>query len=189
MKSIIHIGDGKYIEIDEGALHRPPPPDTRKMYNRRGYHFKPTMPGKNPKTPRIQKTTIPGYKEWIGFRQTTGLSQNTGRRLGQVYGVSRKETEKQWVEARKQVKKDMSNIKKAGIVLDEAGEEALTTTLEIMRGPGDANLKLKAARQVLEWSRSKPATVANVTVNTAESWLESLAEENGDKTDESTGDA
>ena len=195
MTRIIHIGDGKHIEIDEGALHRPPPPDTRKMWQRRGYHFKPTMPKKTySRTIKggmgEKSRTIPGFREWLGFRhrQTYGLSPNTGRRLGQQFGVSRKETEELWKQARKQVKKDMDNIKKSGIELDEAGEEALTTTLELMRGPGDPRLKLAAARQVLEWSRSKPATSTNVTVNAAEQWLASLAEEN-DEADKSTGDA
>jgi hypothetical protein len=186
MKRVIHIGDGKHIEIEEGALRLPPlvPKPKRRSW------FKPVTIPLKPRAytvnggPKKKIAEVPGYKEWLSRRksETYRFSTTLGRRLGQQFGVTRAETERLWVDARKQAKKDMEIIKKAGINIDDAGTEALTTTLEIMRGPGDVRTKLSAARQVLEWTKAKPASESKVTLNTAEEWLATLAkEENGDE--------
>ena len=103
-----------------------------------------------------------------------------GRTLGQHVGMTRKANEKAWRKAEKQVKKDMETIKKAGIDLNAAAEEALEATLLLMRKPGDIRLRLAAARQVLEWTKAKPVAKSEVTINKAEEWLASLAKESDD---------
>ena len=74
----------------------------------------------------------------------------------------------------------MSELEKAG-VLDDAdtqAREALETTLLIMRAPGDKKVQLSAARQVLEWTKAKPASKSDITVNKAEAWLASITDTN-----------
>ena len=72
----------------------------------------------------------------------------------------------------------MENTKGFEIPKQEFAKEAIVTAVEIMRRedihPKD---KLSAAKTVLEWTLSKPATEANVNVKTAESFLEDIARE------------
>src|SRR5574337_314962 len=188
MKRVIHIGEGKHVEIEEGAIFRPPPaprkkrPQCRPPYPEGMYFKKPTSYSGAKKA---LMASVPGYAEWFSLRlkQAHSINPNTGRGLGQAYGMTKRQFEKEWVLTHKQVKKDMAAIKKAGIDLDGAGEEALETTLTIMRGKTDLRLKLTAARQVLEWAKAKPVAKSEVTINKAEEWLASLAKEDGDEGD------
>ncbi len=72
----------------------------------------------------------------------------------------------------------MDEIKKT-IDLTAAAQEALETSLTVMRGPVSAGDKLKAARQVLDFTMAKPVSKSEVTVNSAEEWLKSLVEKDG----------
>jgi len=49
--------------------------------------------------------------------------------------------------------------------------EALNTAVGIMRLPGDARNKLGAAKLVLEFTKAKPSSKSEVTINTAEDFL------------------
>lgn len=157
MKRVIHIGEGKHIEITEGALRNPPPVSVDE------YEY-----DQNDIT-----------NKWHQERATASkrLSSNIGKCLGLRKGGNKQDVLWEWKVVKEQVKRDMAIIKSAGIVLDDAAEEALGMTLELMRGPGDGKLKLAAARQVLEWTKAKPAAKSEVTVNSAEAWLASLEEE------------
>lgn len=55
--------------------------------------------------------------------------------------------------------------------------EALDTAVGIMRLQGDARNKLGAAKLVLEYTKAKPSTKSEVTVNTAESLLDQILRE------------
>ena len=101
-------------------------------------------------------------------------------RFGVPDGMRKVEAMKLREQARESVTKTMSELEKAG-VLDDAdtqAREALETTLLIMRQPGDKKVQLSAARQVLEWTKAKPATKTDLTVNKAEAWLASITEDN-----------
>jgi hypothetical protein len=190
MKRIIHIGDGRHIEITEGELRKPPPEIKQKRASRYPRFATGKVPKKEPAYAangglKKKVAEIPGYKEWLGLRkrQTYGLSGEMGRITGQQPGVTKVETLRLREIARKQVEKDMANIKKSGVDLSEAAEEALKETITIMREAGDARFKLSAARQVLEWTKAKPASSSNLTVNAAEDWLSSLATDDNDEDD------
>lgn len=75
-------------------------------------------------------------------------------------------------------KETMSKLKKAGVIsdLDANAEEALQTALTIMRKPGEKKVSLAAARLVLEYTRAKPASKTELTVNKAEEWLAAITD-------------
>lgn len=52
--------------------------------------------------------------------------------------------------------------------------EALETAVNIMRLQGDARNKLGAAKLILEYTKAKPSTKSEVTLNTAEAFLEQV---------------
>lgn len=52
--------------------------------------------------------------------------------------------------------------------------EALKAAVEIMREPGQNRDRLTAARMVLDFTKTKPATKQDVTIGRAEEFLESL---------------
>lgn len=57
---------------------------------------------------------------------------------------------------------------------DKYAVEALETAVTIMRVESANRDKLAAAKLVLEYTKAKPSTKADITLNTAESFLESV---------------
>lgn len=203
-KKVIPVGDGRLIEMEEGELRAPPPTPpkakepkvqkTRKKTNKRpggrpkkGHknYSRPGLRGANHPVER-KKREIPGYAEWMADRVTEMARLVTpkgkvGRPFGRPDGIPQKKAEALWAEARRRALIDVENIKKSGVDLDVAAEEALTNTLEVMRSPMNQEMRLRAARQVLEWTKAKPAAKTEMTVNAAEAWLASIADETNPK--------
>lgn len=120
--------------------------------------------------------TIHGHSDWIKRRfAETVRFHDAHKAIGQGLGYTAKEAERLWKRARKQAEKQMEDIKQK-IDLESAAEEALTEALTVMRGPIAAKEKLAAARLVLDFTKAKPATKSEVTVNSAEEWLKSLTD-------------
>jgi hypothetical protein len=117
-------------------------------------------------------------------RRLAGIAKRGfSSRFGVPDGMRKAEAEKLNALAKESAKQTMSELEKAG-VLDDAdaqAKEALETTIEIMRKPGDKKVQLAAARQVLEWTKAKPATKTDLTVNKAEAWLAEISEKNDDQ--------
>jgi hypothetical protein len=63
---------------------------------------------------------------------------------------------------------------------DPLAREALQEALKLMRAPGDKKFKHSVLRTILEYRLAKPTTKTDVTVRTAEDWLDELAEKEGD---------
>lgn len=57
---------------------------------------------------------------------------------------------------------------------DVYAKEALKTAVEIMREPGQNRDRLTAARMVLDFTKTKPASKSEVTIGKAEAFLSSL---------------
>ena len=60
---------------------------------------------------------------------------------------------------------------------DEYSKEALKTAVEVMRVPGETRERLAAARLVLDFTKSRPASKSEVTIGKAEEFLASLLTE------------
>lgn len=192
---VIHIGEGKHIEIEEGALHKPPPPPKKRKIPKKYEELRRTqMRGPATKTKvagdnhwfRRRIKEIPGYQEWLSIRTTemlVGIRKPRGWKPGQAKGLLKEEAEEAWKIAKEKAEIHMANIKKVINVEDERAEKAMLATLEILESPMNQQLRLAAARQILEWTRAKPAAKSEVTVNAAEAWLASIAEDtkDGDK--------
>jgi len=60
---------------------------------------------------------------------------------------------------------------------DEYQKEALSTAVEVMRLVGETRERLAAARLVLDFTKSKPASKSDVSISKAEDFLASLLQE------------
>lgn len=60
---------------------------------------------------------------------------------------------------------------------DEIAKEALLSALELMREPGSKDFKLKVIRTLLEHTHAKPTQKQDVTVRSAEDWLDEIAQQ------------
>lgn len=182
---IIHNGDGRHIELDEGAIFRPPPVVKKYVHPRR----KLSEPVKKPKYERHNHrgdkhpvkrlvATQQGYKEFWDYKQEVMAKyRDSGRKLGEGPGIRRKKLGYLMGWVKRRVKKDMENIKRVRPDLDEVAAEALQETLSVLRGPQSQQQKLAAAKLLLEFSMSKPVAKSEVSVNAAEDWLASLAKD------------
>lgn len=182
MTDIAHIGDGRYIQLEDGALHPPPPkprgrgnPGKRVAKGSFEYpvpsHSRPTKKNEF----RFYSEKLPGYAEYRGFIQHMRLKYtNPGRPIGNSDGFNKRTLALAHAEAKEQVKKDMANIKKT-TELSEMAEEALEGALTVLRAPASQSTKLSAAKLILEFTKSKPVAKSEVSVNKAEEWLASLA--------------
>jgi len=86
---------------------------------------------------------------------------------------------------REQAKKDAERIvaimTKDNQIDDEYAVEALKTAVEIMREPGQTRDRLTAARMVLDFTKTKPASKSEVTIGKAEAFLESLLDSDNEE--------
>ena len=57
---------------------------------------------------------------------------------------------------------------------DDYAKSALETAVEIMEVPGETRERLAAARLVLDFTKSRPASKSEVTIGKAEEFLASL---------------
>lgn len=119
------------------------------------------------------------WKMWTDKRFAEGVKR--GRPKGATEGFLKTKRDKIIIEAKaeaKEIVKYMENTKGYEIPKLEFAKEAIVTAVEIMRRD-DINVKdkLTAAKTVLEWTLSKPATETTVNVKTAESFLEDIAAE------------
>jgi len=82
---------------------------------------------------------------------------------------------------REQAKKDAQKVVKIMSekynIEDEYQKEALATAVEVMRLVGETRERLAAARLVLDFTKSKPASKSDVSISKAEDFLASLLQE------------
>ena len=111
-------------------------------------------------------------KEW-----STKPRKNPGR----PFGVPDGHTAKTIAPVREQAKQDAKKVVKIMSekfnIEDEYQKEALTTAVEVMRLDGQSRERLAAARLVLDFTKSKPASKSDVTISRAEDFLASLLTE------------
>ena len=183
---ITHIGDGRYVHLKEGEAFLSPPPKPRKN---RPYKHNPERWAKPEVFPShsrpnkqnekaIYAATIPGYKEFMFYFSEMRVKYSfIGRKCGHPWGLREKKLARLQKKAAKQVQKDMENIKKK-LELDEVAEEAMTGALTVLRNPNSQQTKLAAAKLLLDFSKTKPVAKSEVSINAAEAWLASLADDN-----------
>jgi len=111
-----------------------------------------------------------------------------GRPLGSYDGVRKAERERINAAAKEYAKETIKIMQDKGILSgedDPRAVEALDAALTTMRTPANQQTKLAAAKLILEYTKAKPASKSEVTVNKAEEWLAAItSEEKNDKADE-----
>lgn len=106
-------------------------------------------------------------------------------RKGVFDGYTKATAEIAWKKAREEAKAIMKHMKENGMVDTPApgdkhaqfAEEALEAAITIVRTPMNEQQRLAAARLVLDFTKSKPVAKNEVTVKTAEDWLQNVLED------------
>jgi hypothetical protein len=123
----------------------------------------------------------------------TRAEKKWSSRFGIPDGKRKKAAKRMWGRSRTKARKTMAELEKAGVLdgMDDYAKEALQTGLEVMRAKVNQTVRLQAARLVLDFTKAKPASKAEITVNKAEEWLAAIAasEDDGDKQGEAPTDA
>jgi hypothetical protein len=108
--------------------------------------------------------------EWRKKQKETG----TGRKPGQPDGLTKDEFFAARDKAKAEAKIIVEIMSKENNIENEYAKEALGTAVEVMRMPGNVSARLSAAKLVLEYTKEKPSTKSEVTVQKAEDFLESI---------------
>lgn len=97
---------------------------------------------------------------------------------GQPKGWLKKDFLRAQAEAEREARRIFHIMKEQGLLpgTDDIADEALLAVLTMMRQPGPVKDKHSLARTLLEYTRSKPSTKTDVTVRTAEDFLDELSE-------------
>lgn len=104
----------------------------------------------------------------------------TGRAPGQPDGVKKKDFIALRDKVKAEAKKIVEIMSETHKIEDQYAKEALETAVELMRVPGESRGRLAAAKLILEFTKEKPSTKSEVTVQRAEDFLESILKtENG----------
>lgn len=107
---------------------------------------------------------------------------------GSHWGLNKKQLATFRRQARFEATLTMKKLEQAGILedTDEQSKEAIHTALTIMRMlPVPPRDRLAAARLVLDFTKAKPAQKQEITVTSAEQWLDEVTAD-AQKTDEGT---
>ncbi len=130
--------------------------------------------------------------QMVEKRKLAGLKlRGCAARTGVPDGMRKAEAYPLCAAAKESAKETMSELKQSGVLgdLDPRAEEALESAIEVMRKPGSKTVQLSAARLVLEWTKAKPASKSEISVNKAEEWLKAVTEQDGSGTGEAPTDA
>lgn len=117
-------------------------------------------------------------KQW-----STKPRKNPGRPKGVPDGHTAETIKPIREQAKKDAKKVVKIMSEKFNIEDEYQKEALRTAVEVMRIDGQTRERLAAARLVLDFTKSKPASKSDVSIHKAEDFLASLLVED-EQTDE-----
>jgi hypothetical protein len=178
--TLIHIGDGRHIDTEEGAKFSPPPRKKAKLTKGQARYRPEGAPkGRSLKAKGLEGRS--GVDEYEDFYQEYLMRyRKTGRAVGEVPGVLRRKNGYVWGWAKRKAKIDMEKVLTAFPDIDASAAEALEAALTVMRGPQSQTQKLAAAKLVLDFTRAKPTAKSEVTINAAEDWLTSLGKDTSD---------
>ena len=145
------------------------------------------------KSPPKQKNPAMARRENNHFNhvpkeQLSEWARENGKKGGRPRGVPDGYSKETIKPARAQAKLDSQKVVElmSDKLETEYEREALGTAVEIMRTEGGNRERLQAARLILDFTRSKPATKSDVSISRAEDFLTSLLEEsNGLETEAS----
>jgi hypothetical protein len=165
------------VERDEAPVTKP----KKKKRKKRDTYLDPTQhvhgPRKRP-VPHptvLAKRRIAGRKAWEAAQEKRNAwyAANPGgtSRAGVPDGWRKADAIRATEEARVSAQETIKiMVEKNLLTDDEKANEALETAIALMRGPG-LQYKLAAARTVLEYTKAKPASKQDISIQKAEDWL------------------
>lgn len=155
-------------------------------------------PDKPPPFRKPKPPVDPEYKRIVNERLNGGLTKEEHSERSRKGAYARKThgsvgagappgwTKREYMLATEIAKTEAQRIlkrmeKDSGELLpeDQLARECLKTAYEIMRSPTKPADKLKAIKTILEFTKAKPATKSDVTVRTAEDFLDELMNKSG----------
>lgn len=102
-------------------------------------------------------------------------SKNAGRKVGCYDGMNLEQSKEATAKAKAEAKIIVKAMMEKDPTLEEQyAVEAMETVVELMRTPGDKQSRLAAAKTLLEYTKAKPSTKSEVTINKAEAFLEDI---------------
>jgi hypothetical protein len=153
------------------------------LYEKPRVKWVPKKKRPGPTSRQILSATIPGYSSWVQMRvaQMAQFRNKLGfpdwRRTNIPNGMTKAASKRAWAEAKRKAKIDMDNLERAGLLNDDdIAREATEVTLTIMRSPVNADMKLKAATQLLNFYKAKPVSKSEMKLDAAEAWLAAIAQ-------------
>ena len=127
------------------------------------------------------------YAQFLNAKRTHMKGENRCR-VGRFIGTPRgqKEADYKWIRAKAEA--DAERMYKAleeNTLLpeDDMAKFALLSALTVLKEPASHGHKIAAARLVLDFTKQKPATKTDVSVNAAEAFLKLLAEDDAKAVD------
>jgi hypothetical protein len=126
---------------------------------------------KNGRTPEVLEKMRLG-----GLKSAMVRSMNRITRSGQPDGVTKKQSDEAWAKAREEAERILNTMVEQGMTTEEElGNEALKFAIAVVRNDTQPlREKLSAAKLVLEYTKAKPMSKQEVTVNKAEDFLAAL---------------
>lgn len=123
-------------------------------------------------------TLTPEERSALARKAASSRKRHGARPPGTPTGLTEWEFAPVLIQARKEAQRIFNIMDQDGILPeDPLAREALLEVLTLMRLPGDKQLKHQLARTILEYWLAKPTTKQDVTVRSAEDWLDEIAAE------------
>jgi hypothetical protein len=112
------------------------------------------------------------------------LDKDKNWRYGIPNGYTRATAEQAWATSRLYAEKVIKiMVKKEMLDEGSAATKALKEAIAVMDAPGNQQVKLAAARLVLDFTKAKPASKTELTVSAAENWLAEVTQDYIDNED------
>lgn len=173
----VHLGDGRYVVVSEGAI--PLPPVVEKIP-------RPNRPKKPPKpkgvTPHASYHALPGWNAWASRRRSeiidTSRPEEIGKPLGHKDGFSAKELKV----IRETIVNIVMNDDEINALLDGIKETdpvaafALKEMIKLAAVPGATRDRFQVLKVLLDFTKSKPAMKSEVSVAQQDNWAMMLDE-------------
>ena len=118
---------------------------------------------------------------------STKKRKNPGRPRGVPDGYRKAEIEPIREAAKERAAKAVKIMSEKYDIEDQYAQDALRTAVEVMQVPGETRERLAAARLILDFCKSKPASKQEVTIGKAEEFLASLLDEDENGSEATTG--
>jgi hypothetical protein len=142
----------------------------------------PPKPPPRPKNEKQKRDTLSRLspEERSASARKAALARKKHQRKAREPGTPNDWTNRDYAplreEARLEARRIYKIMEKQGLLPeDEIAKEALLQALQLMREPGNKDFKLKVIRTLLEHTHAKPSQKQDVTIRTAEDFLDELA--------------